>query len=396
MEAGTCACRSRSSKRSGNVTRLFLSTALIVLASLAGNGAALAWEGTGPLVMDHECTDLSKIPVEWIDSAKSLMRMYYGHASHGEQVTGGLSVIEDADPFFAFAFDYRKLPGDASAFTVNDDLGVNPALFWQTSYGMDRTRAALNENPSINISMFMWCVELNTWTVEQVEEYFDSMEVLEAEFPHVTFIYTTGNAQYQGGDGYNRWLRNEQIRAYCTASDKVLFDFADMDAWWYNPDTPGWEQGTYQYDGHAVPAQHSRYYGDEWGHTTYESCEVKGKAMWWTVAMLSGWALTSSAGPGGIPPAGPFCALDQNYPNPFNPATRIVFSLGRAGYARLDIFDAAGRLVRTLVDGALSADRHEVSWNGMDGAGCPVSSGVYFYSITSDGFRDTKKMILLR
>jgi hypothetical protein len=212
----------------------------------------------------------------------------------------------------------------------------------------------------------------------------------------VTFIYTTGAAQYQGGDGYNRWLRNEQIREYCTANDKVLYDFADMDAWWYNPDTPGWEQKTYDYEGHDVPAQHSRYYGDEWGHTTYESCEVKGKAMWWTAAMLSGWSLTSSAEPGDIPPAGPFGALGQNYPNPFNPSTRIVFSLGKAGYARLDIFDAAGRLVRTLVDGALPADRYEVSWNGMDGAGRPVSSGVYFYSITSDGFRDTKKMVLLR
>jgi len=396
MEAGTCACTSRPSKRPGNVTRLFLSTALIILVSMAGKGGALAWEGQGPLVIDHECTDLSKIPVEWIDSAKSQMRMYYGHASHGEQVTGGLSLTEDADPFFAFAFDYRKLPSDANAFTVNDDLGVNPALFWQTSYGMDRTRAALNENPSINISMFMWCIELNTWTAGQVEEYFDSMEVLETEFPEVTFIYTTGNAQFQGGDGYNRWLRNEQIREYCTASDKVLFDFADLDAWWFDPDTPGWEQGTYTYDGHVVPTQHSRYYGDEWGHTTFESCEVKGRATWWMVSMLSGWTATSSDGTEDIPPAGLVNVLAQNFPNPFNPATRIAFSLEEAGRTRLDIFDAAGRLVRTLVDGNLPAARHEVSWNGMDRAGRPVSSGVYFYSITADGFRDTKKMILLR
>ena len=273
-----------------NRLRRSLAAALLAAAVFtAGTGSGRAWEGAGPLVIEHTCADLSRIPAAWIDSARVKTRVYYGHTSHGEQVTGGLRRIEEADAFFAYAMAYRVLPDEPDAFCVNDDLGVTPALYCMTSAGMDRTRAVLNDNPTIRISMFMWCVELSTWTAEQVQDYLDSTEVLEAEFPHVTFIYTTGNAQYQGGDGYNRWLRNEQIRAYCTASDKVLFDFADMDAWWYNPDTPGWEQGTYQYDGHAVPAQHSRYYGDEWGHTTYESCEVKGRAMWWMASMLSGW-----------------------------------------------------------------------------------------------------------
>ena len=272
------------------VMRRFLAAAVLaVVISALGTGSGKAWDGDGPLIIDHTCTDLSKIPVAWIDSTKAEMRMYYGHTSHGSQVTCGLEQIELADPFFAIAMSYRVLPAEPNVFCVNDDPSVNPGYYCLTQAGMDRTRAALNDYPMTNISMFMWCVELNYWTVEQVEEYFDSTEVLEAEFPHVTFIYTTGTAQYAGGGGYNRWLRNEQIRAYCIANEKVLFDFADMDVWWYNPATPGWEQNTYEYDGHTVPIQHSQYNGDECGHTTFESCEQKGKAMWWLATRLSGW-----------------------------------------------------------------------------------------------------------
>jgi hypothetical protein len=115
--------------------------------------------------------------------------------------------------------------------------------------------------------------------------------------------------------------------------------------------------------------------------------------MWWTAAMLVGWFDSSPTGTEDIPVAR---ILEQNFPNPFNPVTRIAFNLGNEGHARLDIFDPAGRLVNTLVDGNLPAARHEVTWDGRDGSGRQVSSGVYFYSIITDDFRDTKKMILLR
>jgi len=147
----------------------------------------------------------------------------------------------------------------------------------------------LDSNPTINISMFMWCDEPHVWPLSEVERYFGGLEVLEAEYPRVTFIYATGHAQMTGAEGYNRWLFNERIREYCLANDKVLFDFGDMDAWWHNPASQEWEQNTYEYDGHTIPVEHPQYYGDEWGHTTFESCEVKGRAMWWLAAMLSGW-----------------------------------------------------------------------------------------------------------
>jgi hypothetical protein len=78
-------------------------------------------------------------------------------------------------------------------------------------------------------------------------------------------------------------------------------------------------------------------------------------------------------------------ALYQNVPNPFNPSTRISLDLPAAGSARLEVFDARGRLVRGLIDGRLEAGSHVVLWNGKRQDGEPVSSGVYFYRLQVDG-----------
>jgi hypothetical protein len=90
-------------------------------------------------------------------------------------------------------------------------------------------------------------------------------------------------------------------------------------------------------------------------------------------------------------------ALGQNFPNPFNPATTIAFDLSRPAEVRIGIYDVSGRLVRTLIDRSMEAGSHEVGWNGTSNAGISVPSGLYFYRMTtSEGFADTRKMILLR
>jgi flagellar hook assembly protein FlgD len=63
---------------------------------------------------------------------------------------------------------------------------------------------------------------------------------------------------------------------------------------------------------------------------------------------------------------------------------------------RLEIFDAAGRLVRTLVAAELPAGRHRVVWNGLDAKGRRSASGIYFDRLTVDGWRATRKMLLLQ
>jgi hypothetical protein len=96
------------------------------------------------------------------------------------------------------------------------------------------------------------------------------------------------------------------------------------------------------------------------------------------------------------PSTPPAAFLGQNFPNPFNPVTTIRFGLAKPSHVSLRIYDAAGRLVRVLVDERMDADRHEITWNGLDSAGRAVSSGIYFYSLIAGEFKETRKMVLLR
>lgn len=84
-------------------------------------------------------------------------------------------------------------------------------------------------------------------------------------------------------------------------------------------------------------------------------------------------------------------SLSQNYPNPFNPATNIRFEIPKSGNIKLVVFDALGREVETLVNEKQAAGTYEATFNALQ-----YPSGVYFYRITSEGYSETKKMILIK
>ena len=88
--------------------------------------------------------------------------------------------------------------------------------------------------------------------------------------------------------------------------------------------------------------------------------------------------------------------LFQNAPNPFNPSTMIGFDLASPLPVRLTVYSAAGQKVRELASGQMGAGRHSVAWDGRDGTGTPVSSGVYLYRLEAGGRSETKRMLLLR
>ena len=94
--------------------------------------------------------------------------------------------------------------------------------------------------------------------------------------------------------------------------------------------------------------------------------------------------------------------LAQNTPNPFNPTTSIEFSLATRSRVDLEIFDVAGRMIRTLVSGELEAGDYSISngraarWDGRNEAGNEVGSGIYFYRLGTEEFQSTKKMVLVR
>ncbi|MBE9491663.1 MAG: T9SS type A sorting domain-containing protein [Bacteroidetes bacterium] len=355
--------------------------------------------------------------MSWIDSAQANLKWHYAHTSHGGQLTTGLERIENNDPAYDIARGFSTLPGVPDALCIFDgqegDTYISPEEYWRTAAGMNLTRDVLNHNPTINVSQWSWCCQPNSYSANDIQAYLDSISVLEAEFPEVTFIYMTGNAQTGPGNhynqnlaqGYNRYLRNEQTRDYCIANNKVLFDFADIDCWWYNSTSEEWELSTYEYwngsDSVTVPFEHPQYNINQAAHTSYENCENKGKAVWWMMAELAGWdSLT-----GLFKESSGFesYSLSQNYPNPFDQHTDIRYTIPKnrdklygpekSGqvilYTILKVYDVMGNEIATLVDEQKQPGEYEVEF---DGSGLPA--GIYYYRLTVGNFSQTRKMIL--
>jgi hypothetical protein len=106
--------------------------------------------------------------------------------------------------------------------------------------------------------------------------------------------------------------------------------------------------------------------------------------------------LVSHGVPTGAGGAPGLTSLGANYPNPFNPSTTIPFTLARDGRVTLRVYDVAGRVVATLVDGARAAGPHTAQWDGRTGAGAPVSSGVYFARLVAGKVDASRKLLLVK
>jgi len=83
--------------------------------------------------------------------------------------------------------------------------------------------------------------------------------------------------------------------------------------------------------------------------------------------------------------------LNQNFPNPFNPSTTIRYQIPKSQFVTLKVSDVLGREISTLVDEYKTVGNYEVNFDGSS-----ISSGIYFYRITSGNFVQTRKMILIK
>ena len=254
-----------------------------------------------PLIIDHNCTNILQIPEEWINVVKTMVLHYTGQ-SHGRQVPHGFENVEHTNPEFDKTQSEQGIPSGTGLKITCGQLsqygswnsGVGPEEYWQGESGKDWTRRTLDyhfsNGDTVHASLHTWCWHMRTWTESQVDDYLASMETLEAEYPDVTFVYMTDTCDSSGDTGYNRWLRNEQIRQYCIDNNKVLFDFGELETW----AADGTEQNMYY---HSASGQYIPYWHNDWrsdpfysdGHINEAACTMKAKAMWWLLARIAGW-----------------------------------------------------------------------------------------------------------
>jgi hypothetical protein len=256
------------------------------------------------IIIDHTCTDISQIPTYWLEKAKELT-LHYAHTSHGSQINSGILNLESQDPYYSVAIRVSSATGlppieDPPALRIYDgnppETYIEPDDYWDGTSGQDRTRAVVDTG-DYNFSMWAWCGQVSWQTENYIQSYLDTLHQFETEYPAMRFIYMTGHLDGSRSDG-NLHLRNEQIRAYCTANNKVLFDFADIER--YDPDGNDYldlgADDECNYDGGN--------WADEWcaahpgselcrpcscAHSKSLNCNLKAIAFWWMMARLAGW-----------------------------------------------------------------------------------------------------------
>lgn len=279
----------------------------IALASFAtlqvSNAPAGAAASPGQaIVADHTIVNmvrLDQVPESAIINAKNALHVAYGHTSHGSQIITGM------DDLPSFKESRGGTPGlyswntggTGGALDIDDyfapgDLGNPDRTTWA-----QETRDYLNDpaHSSCNVVMWSWCGEVSDATQDDINTYLALMSLLEHDYSSVIFIYMTGHTDGTGLAG-NLHIRNNQIRDYCAANGKILFDFEDIES--YNPD------GTY-FGGQNV-ADSCDYTGGNWAiewqnahpgewyncdsaHSQPLNANLKAYAAWWMWARLAGW-----------------------------------------------------------------------------------------------------------
>ena len=246
----------------------------------------------GAIVAGHAETDVSRIPASVLDKARKDFRVWYGHTSHGSQITSGMQAMNK--PPFNFSQDGAN--GALRYVEAGGDLGTQGDDRWAKE-----TRRYLDNKGDANVIMWSWCGGCSGNTPDGIRRYLELMDGLEKDYPGRIFIYMTGHLDGSGKDG-NLNRINESIREFCRKNGKVLFDFADIES--FDPsgkaflDLNADDGCNYRKDGRtgnwaaewvAANPNHGYALPEGAAHTHPLNGAMKGRAFWRLLARLAGW-----------------------------------------------------------------------------------------------------------
>ena len=339
------------------------------------------------IIIDHICAKLEPITETAINQAKQTLHIAYGHTSHGSQLITGMSALVGQTNLNGYKGDIYNWNegGIGGALDIDDyfgsgDLGHNGDTTWALP-----TRNYLANNNDVNVIIYSWCGGVSDNTTAGIQIYLDKMNELEEDYPNVTFVYMTGHSDI-GSDATVK-ANNQQIKDYCIANNKVLYDFYDIER--YDPDGTFFEfTNDYcnYYDGAggtllgnwASEWQDSHTEGIDWydcspAHTLALNGNLKAYAAWWLWCRIAGWEGT------GVKNISKETSVNI-FPNPVK--NKLILK-SKDAVLKTEIIDITGKIVKVQ---NIFNDKNEIDVSKLN-------PGIYFLRIYSRKMQNILRFI---
>jgi len=307
------------------------------------------------IIIDHNCAKLDLIPASAIEQAKQNLHIAYGHTSHGSQLITSMTALvgqTDLNGYKGDIYDWNEGGTDGALdiddYFVGGDLGHNGDTTWAQS-----TRPYLDNpaNSDVNVVIWSWCGGVSDNTYDGIQIYLDKINELEQQYPNIKFVYMTGHSDIWSDATVK--ASNQQIRDYCIANNKILYDFYDIER--YNPDGIFFEFTNDNCDYYdeaggtllgnwATEWQDSHTEGIDWydcnpAHTMPLNGNLKAYGAWWLWCRLAGWE--------GVVDVKETKSINNSFVYP-NPANNFIQINSDYLINKIEIIDITGKLIKTL------------------------------------------------
>jgi hypothetical protein len=357
----------------------------------------MTWVPNGDAVSDSD-------DLKWGDEGR-----YFFNSTHSSRGFWGPGVVSDGKDYLFCA----NADGLAASTTISELIFIDvndgteikrlDLAEWWVDINDGQAGAQNTGGPSeINFKHDIIAMGSHSTCVNQaINPYYED----EAD----AILWTNTNGDYVGDHNWEptstkKWVCNDYNVGpykYCTVMDDNLFvafpsfDMGAVSFGLYAPDGTGVGylalagETAYQKHGIEFIDYGSPYDGIYTTSNVGRTTAGVDASTWYVGQDSIKGVITNQTGVKDSAPASFMVA--QNAPNPFNPTTTISFTLAKAGKTTIDVFNAAGQKVDTILNANLSAGSHSVTWNAAN-----RSAGVYFYTVRSGDFSRTMKMTLLK